>query len=315
MGIFRERNRNGRLRPILKESEGPRLRSLKSFASSASSAVNLLIVCLLLLAGLASAGFGPPAIRDGNYPPQHLYSEQIDAMRAPAGAPSVSASSALMLDVDAGQTLYALREHAALPPASTAKLMTALLVLSRVPLTDTVRVSAKAASTGGSTMGLRAGETLSVGDLLYGLLLPSGNDAAVALAEHVSGSEADFVVEMNRAAANLGLKETHFANADGEDLPGQTVSAADLLSIARSDLSYPDFARIVATQEADVAGHHLVNTNLLLGAYPGADGVKTGTTDQAGECLVASVTRSGHRLLLVLLHSADRYADARALLG
>jgi len=235
-------------------------------------------------------------------------------MRRLVSAPGISAGAGLILDVDAGQTLYALHEHQALPPASAAKLMTALLVLSRVPLTDTVQVSARAASTGGSTMGLQAGEKLSVHDLLYGLLLPSGNDAAVALAEHVSGSEEAFVAQMNQQAAQMGLGESHFGNADGEDLPQQVTSAADLLTIARADLSYPEFVRVVATRETDVAGRHLVNTNQLLGTYPGADGIKTGTTDAAGECLVASVTRNGHRLLLVLLHSADRYADARALL-
>jgi len=272
------------------------------------------VVWLSVLTGLACAGFGPPVIRDGNYPPRRLYPEQIDAMRRLVSAPGISAGAGLILDVDAGQTLYALHEHQALPPASAAKLMTALLVLSRVPLTDTVQVSARAASTGGSTMGLQAGEKLSVHDLLYGLLLPSGNDAAVALAEHVSGSEEAFVAQMNQQAAQMGLGESHFGNADGEDLPQQVTSAADLLTIARADLSYPEFVRVVATRETDVAGRHLVNTNQLLGTYPGADGIKTGTTDAAGECLVASVTRNGHRLLLVLLHSADRYADARALL-
>ncbi len=272
------------------------------------------LVCLALLGGLACAGFGPPVIRDGTYPPGHLYPEQIDAMRRLASAPGISAAAALVLDVDANQTLYALHEHQALPPASTAKLMTALLVLNRLPLTDTVQVSALAAATGGSTMGLQAGEKLSVHDLLYGLLLPSGNDAAVALAERVGGSQAAFVALMNEQAAQMGLAESHFANPDGEDVPEQTVSAANLVTLARADLSYPEFVRIVATQEADVAGRHLVNTNQLLGTYPDADGIKTGTTDEAGECLVASVTRHGHRLLLVLLHSADRYADARALL-
>ena len=114
------------------------------------------------------------------------------------------------MDLDAGQTLYALHEHQPLPPASTAKLMTALLVLSRVALTDTVQVSAGAAATGGSTMGLQSGEKLTVHDLLYGLLLPSGNDAAVALAEHVSGSQEAFVALMNQQAAQMGLAREPF---------------------------------------------------------------------------------------------------------
>jgi D-alanyl-D-alanine carboxypeptidase (penicillin-binding protein 5/6) len=192
--------------------------------------------------------------------------------------------------------------------------MTALVVLQHAGLADPVVVSPQAAATPGSRMGLSAGETLTVGDLLYGLLLPSGNDAAIALAEHVSGSEADFVALMNETATALGLAETHFANPHGLDDPMAATSAADLAALTQAALAYPAFAQIVATQSASVAGYWLVNTNQLLALYPGADGIKTGTTAAAGECLVASVTRDGHRLLAVLLGSADRYADAIALL-
>jgi D-alanyl-D-alanine carboxypeptidase (penicillin-binding protein 5/6) len=163
-------------------------------------------------------------------------------------------------------------------------------------------------------MGLVTGETLTVRDLMYGLLVSSGNDAAVALAEHVAGSEDDFVALMNQTAAELGLRATRFASVHGLDAPGQTSSAADLAIMARAALKYPLFEHAVALSTAQVAGHELTNTNALLGSYPGADGIKTGTTDAAGECLVASVTRGGHRLLAIVLGSGDRYADVRALL-
>jgi hypothetical protein len=162
-------------------------------------------------------------------------------------------------------------------------------------------------------MGLAASEVLTVRDLLYGLLLPSGNDAAVALAEHVAGSEDAFVKLMNEAAAVLGLAETHFANSHGLDDSEQRSSAADLLKLAEADLAFPLFAEIVAQPSAYAAGRSLVNTNQLLGIYRGADGVKTGTTTAAGECLVASATRGGHRLLAVVLGSTDRYGDAEKL--
>jgi serine-type D-Ala-D-Ala carboxypeptidase (penicillin-binding protein 5/6) len=275
----------------------------------------VLVACLLLAVALAISGFGPPVLSSGAYPPQRLYPEQIEALSHLADPPPISAVSALMVDLDSGQTLFARGEHKALPPASTAKIMTALLVLRRGGLADHVTVTNEATAAGGSTMGLQSGETLTVSDLLYGLLLPSGNDAAVALAQHVSGSQAGFVRLMNETAAEMGLAETHFVNPHGIDDPQQTSSAADLLTMVRAALGYPLFAQIVATQHAEVAGHQLDNTNALLGTYAGADGIKTGTTDSAGECLVASVSRRGHRLVAILLHSTDRYADAQALLA
>jgi D-alanyl-D-alanine carboxypeptidase (penicillin-binding protein 5/6) len=163
-------------------------------------------------------------------------------------------------------------------------------------------------------MELIAGETLTVEDLLYGLLLPSGNDAAVALAEHVAGSEEAFVELMNRRGAELGLTHSRFVNPHGQDHPEQFVSAADLVVVTREVLRFPTFARMVATARHDVGGRSLVNTNQLLGAYPDADGIKTGTTDEAGENLIASVNRGGHRTIAVILGSQDRYSDARALL-
>jgi len=276
--------------------------------------VRPLLLFLVLVGGLATTGFGPPVLTDGNDPPLRLYPAQVRAIQRLAQPPAVSATAALLIDLDAGQTLYARRAHDPLPPASTVKLMTALLVLQRATLTDRVTISAHAAGIPGSRMGLTAGETLTVRDLLYGLLLPSGNDAAVALAEHVAGDETAFVTLMNQAAVNMSLAQTRFTNPHGLDDPQERTSAADLVKIAQAALAYPIFAEIVAQESAFVAGRSLQNTNELLGFYRGADGVKTGTTTAAGECLVASVTRSSHRLMVVVLGAADRYADAIALL-
>jgi len=270
-----------------------------------------LLVCL---AGLAAAGFGPPVITDGRPGGLRLYPEHIRAAHALARPPEVTAAAALVVDLDAGQALYSRRPAEPWPPASTAKLMTALVVVRHADIRRQVVVSARAAGTPGSRMGLTAGETLTVRDLLYGLLLPSGNDAAVALAEHVAGSEAAFVGLMNETAAGLGLQGTRFANAHGSDVPGQVTTAADLVILAQAVLADPLLSQIVATPSAQVGGRTLANTNELLGAYPRVDGVKTGTTDAAGECLVVSVTREGHRLVAVVLGSRDRYADARRLL-
>lgn len=272
------------------------------------------LALLWCLASLVSLGFGPPVVTDGRQGGLRLYPEHVGAAYRLTRPPAVTARAALVVDLDAEQTLYALRPTEPLPPASTVKLMTALLTVRQADLAGRVVVSPRAAATPGSRMGLTAGETLTVHDLLYGLLLPSGNDAAVALAEHVAGSEPAFVRQMNEMAAVLGLPGTRFTNAHGSDEPGETVTAAALVTLVRAVLAYPLLAQIVAAPSARVAGRTLTNTNQLLGTYRGADGVKTGTSDAAGECLVASVTRDGHRLLIVLLGSQDRYADARALL-
>jgi D-alanyl-D-alanine carboxypeptidase (penicillin-binding protein 5/6) len=262
----------------------------------------------------AASAAGPPVLTDGGYPPLRLFPEQVEALEYLSRPPEVSARSALLVDLDTGQVLLERAANEPLPPASTVKVMTALLTLERGKMDDRVTVSAKAAATPGSRMGLTPGETLTVEELLYGLLLPSGNDAAVVLAEYVAGSEEAFVAMMNRRGAELGLKRSSFANAHGLDDPTQLISASDLVTITREALRFPAFAKIVATPSREVSGRSLVSTNELLGAYPGADGIKTGTTDEAGENLIASVNHDGHRTLAVLMGSQDRYTDARTLL-
>lgn len=272
----------------------------------------LFLLCAPLLL-LLCVGFGPPIITDGAYPPVRLAPEHVNALVASRSAPTVTAASALLIDLPSGETLFEKASGDPRPPASTAKLMTALVTIDQAPLTDVVQVTERAAATEGSRMGLVAGEQLTILDLLRGLLIPSGNDAAVALADYIAGSEDDFVGMMNAKAQELGLTGTHFVNSHGLDAAGQVTTAADLAKIAEAALANSTLAEIVAMKSATVAGHSLQNTNELLGAYEGADGVKTGTTDEAGECLVASVTRGGRRALLVVLGSTDRYSDARKL--
>jgi D-alanyl-D-alanine carboxypeptidase (penicillin-binding protein 5/6) len=269
----------------------------------------------LMRPSLAVAAIGgPPVLTDGEYPPLRLYPEQVEILTDLSRPPELSARAALMMDMDSGQVLYAQAANEPLPPASTLKVMTALLTLEHSALDEPVTVSTNAAATEGSRMGLVAGETLTVEDLLYGLLLPSGNDAAVALAEHVAGSETDFAALMNRRGQELGLTHSNFVNPYGWDDPAQAVSATDLITITREALRYPTFVQIVRTPNREVAGHSLVNTNELLGVYPDVDGIKTGTTDAAGENLIASVNHGGRRTIVVILGSQDRYTEARALL-
>ncbi len=271
----------------------------------------LAVLAPLLL--LLCVGFGPPVVTDGAYPPLRLAPEHIDALVTSRTAPTTTAASALVIDLPSGKTLYEKAADEPRPPASTAKLMTALVTIDQAPLTDVVRVTERAAAQEGSRMGLVAGEELTILDLLHGLLIPSGNDAAVALADYIAGSEEDFVGMMNAKAQELGLTSTRFVNSHGLDAPGQLTTATDLAKLARAALENKTLAEIVTLRTASAAGHSLQNTNELLGVYEGADGVKTGTTDEAGECLVATVTRGGRRTLLVELGSTDRYSDARKL--
>ena len=293
---------------------GERSKQARRYSTAVRNARQVAGVLLLLAAALGSVGFGPFVINDGGYPPLRLDPDSVRALWQSRHPPSVTAAAALVVDLDSGQTLYSVRPEDKLPPASTVKIMTALVTLQKANLDDVATVSARAAGIEGSRMGLTSGEKLSVKDLLYGLLLPSGNDAAVALAEHVAGDEETFVGLMNATATALGMQSTHFTSSHGLDDPSETVSAVDLVALTRAALAYPAFSEIVATPSVKVAGRQLVNTNQLLGTYAGADGIKTGTTDEAGECLVASATRDGHRLLVVLLGSQDRYGEASALL-
>lgn len=255
-------------------------------------------------------GAGPPGLQGSAPGDLTLYPEQITAQQDAKRLPGVSSAAALI--AGGGQILAEKNLHDRRAMASTTKIMTALLVLERANLDELVTVSPQAL-VGESSMGLQAGEVATVEDLLWGLLLQSGNDAAVALAEHVAGSENDFVALMNQRAAELGLADTHFANAHGLDAPEHYSSAHDLLRLTEEALRHPLFQHMVSTRTTTAAGHSLTNINELLDRYPGADGVKTGTTQTAGQNLVASVTRDGNQSLAVVLGSEDRYADAATL--
>ena len=267
-------------------------------------------------------------VSQGSQPPLYLYAAYLKFARLGAGTipvPQLTARAAVAMDRASGRILYRLDAARRLRPASTVKLMTALVALFRrkpdarmiVP-GDVYTVTA---DVGGSAMGLAPGEVLSLRELLYGMLLPSGNDAAYTIAQNVGGSQRGFVALMNAEGGRLGLRDTHFTNASGLDEVGEHTSARDLAVLSRYVLhKEPLVARIVRTAAYTVpasANHpafDLGTRNELLGAYTGADGVKTGTTGEAGQNLVASATRGRRRVLVVVLGASDRYADATALL-
>jgi D-alanyl-D-alanine carboxypeptidase (penicillin-binding protein 5/6) len=205
--------------------------------------------------------------------------------------------------------------------ASTTKIMTALLALENAEPSDVVTVTMSAAAVGGSGVYLRAGEVLTVEELLYAMMLESDNSAAHALAAHVGGSVDEFVAMMNARASELGLTKTHFLNPHGLDAQGHHSSAGDLARLSRFALLDEDFHRIVGTPEATISGpsgaRTLVNSNLLLQSVDGASGVKTGWTTPAGYCLVASAERGDIELVTVVLGASSekaRFDEAQSLL-
>jgi len=235
--------------------------------------------------------------------------------RLPDRYPGVAAAYLVRRD---GVDLWGARIDAPLPPASLAKLMTALLVVEAGRADDIVTVSARAAATGGARLGLRASERLTVSALLAALLLRSANDACVALAEWRDGSEQAFVARMNARAGELGLARTRFAGACGFDAPGQHSSARDLAALAEHVLGQPALAALAARERMTIRSEGdrsfaLANTNALLGRVPGVNGLKTGFTNGAGRCLVVSAERGGVRVLAVLLGAGDRWWDAVAM--
>ena len=222
-----------------------------------------------------------------------------------------------MVDAD-GEVLWGRAIHRRLPNASTTKMMTALVVVEEAGLRELVTVQAEAAAVGGGGLDLSTGEVYTVKDLLYALLLDSSNEAASALALHVSDDTASFVGAMNARAAELGAGDTSFANPHGLDQTGHYSSAADLAAIGAEVLRTPKLARIVATPAAPIGtprGSVVVeNRNVLLETYRGAIGIKTGQTLGAGNVLVAAARRGPHLVIAVAMRSSDAAADARLLL-
>ncbi|MGH2752596.1 MAG: D-alanyl-D-alanine carboxypeptidase family protein [Actinomycetota bacterium] len=249
-------------------------------------------------------------------PPGQVASARRAADPRPA-TPQLGCRACLLVSDD-GEVLFRRRPHAELPNASTTKMMTALLVARAEVLDEETRISEGAANAGGGGFDLEAGEVWPVESLVYALLLSSSNDAAVALAEHVSGSEHAFVDAMNDEARALDLRHTAFVTSHGLDTPGHFSSARDLAVLAGRLLADPPLRRIVGEPKARVEGPQgpvsIENRNLLLETYPGAVGVKTGYTIAAGNVLVSAAVRGGRTLTGVVLGSEDSFADSRALL-
>lgn len=226
---------------------------------------------------------------------------------------STSASSAILLDVDSGRVLYAQNADAKMLIASTTKIMTALVAIEEKPLSDLVTVSHAAAYTEGSSMYLKEGETLTLETLLYGLLLCSGNDAAVAIAEYVGGDEPGFVAMMKAKAKALGMTATSFANPNGLDDEAHYSTARDMARLACAAVNNETMVRIASTKSITIGGRTMYNHNKLLSYAEGCIGLKTGFTKAAGRTLVSCAQRDGQRLVAVTLQDGNDWADHQSL--
>lgn len=261
--------------------------------------------------------YGNP-VASASMPPQYF------AVMPPAPELShhqflLSAPTAMISDLQSGQILWEQDARTARPMASLTKLMTALLILENHDLSEIASVPLEAVQIEGSKMGLYTGEQISVRALLQGLLIRSANDAAITLAIYDAGSSAEFVQKMNRRTRSLGMKQTQFANSHGLDEEGHFSTAADLHLLAQHVWKFSFVRQTVQTARKAVSSadgtisHDLLSTNLLLtGPFP-VTGLKTGTTDEAGQCLLLVLRYKNHDLLFTVLGSTDRFYDVKTL--
>lgn len=240
-----------------------------------------------------------------------------NAQAASARKGAIQARSVILLDLDTVTVLYEQNADRKVPPASLTKILSMYVVFDamrakRVSLSDKVTVSRAAAREGGSRMGLRPGETLSLEKLLYGMAVASGNDASCAVAEHVAGSQAKFVRLMNATAKKLGMANSRFATVNGLPAKGQTTTARDMLNLARNYIAvYPQALRYHSTRSITHHGRTCTNKNPLLGSYRGADGLKTGWTTASGYNIITTARRGKTRLLAVMLGAGDSQVRER----
>lgn len=250
--------------------------------------------------------------------------EPPDLTLASARAPAISAGSAILIDASDGTVLYEYNADKQMSPASTTKIMTAMITLDicrelGVGLDSEILVPKEAEGVEGSSLYLKAGERISLEELLHGLMLQSGNDAAAALAAALGGSTENFLEQMNLRAEELGCENTHFVNPHGLYDEEHYTTARELAVIAREAMKDADFQRIVSAKEwksedGSETARTFVNKNKTVFQYDGGDGIKIGYTKTSGRTLVASAARGDHRLIAVVLNDGNWFGDAYALM-
>ena len=232
----------------------------------------------------------------------------------PVKAGAISAECAILIDAQTGRVLYEKQAEEKSLIASTTKIMTALVICEQTNVLDRVKIPKEAVGIEGSSMYLKEGEVLTVQELLYGLMLQSGNDAAVALAIYCGGTVEGFTELMNDKAHRLGMTQSHFANPNGLDSPGNYSTARDMAILTAYAMQNPIFAQTVSTKTITIGERCLRNHNKLLWQLEGANGVKTGYTNAAGRILISSVTRMGRQLIAVTFNASDDWQDHKTLI-
>jgi D-alanyl-D-alanine carboxypeptidase (penicillin-binding protein 5/6) len=233
-------------------------------------------------------------------------------------SPSITAQAIIIKDLPSGVILFQKNQHLRLAPASITKVITALVALDWYKLDDVLTVRSKISE--GRLMGLVPGDQLTFENLLYGILVHSGNDAAYTLADNYPGGLSKFVEAMNLRGNTLSLEDTNFTNPAGFEDPNHFSTARDIALFSEYALKNPTIARIISVPEVTVPDanfskfFHLENVNQLLGKVPGVLGLKTGWTEEAGECLVTGVTKNNHKILIVVLNSQDRFGETEKLI-
>lgn len=232
--------------------------------------------------------------------------------------PELTATGIFVFDPESGIILLEKNSHQRLKPASLTKIVTAMIAMEHYN-DDSILQVKNGQNANGNTVKLKRGDSLIASDLLYALLVPSGNDAAVTLAENYPGGYQNFIAKMNDKVVELGLKDTHFSNVSGVEGGNHYTSAYDIAMLARQALRKPQFASIVSTQKITLQSlkgnyYPLETTNILLGK-PGIYGVKTGWTPEAGECLVILAEKDNHPVIISLLNSKDRFGEAEQLVN
>jgi len=233
--------------------------------------------------------------------------------------PAIAAAGVVVIDGGSGAVLWGRDEHVPMQPASATKIVTALIAIEQGDLDEVIAVDLEQRLLNrGTKMGLVTGDWFTLRDLLYGLMLPSGNDAAAVIANRFAGGERPFAEMMNQRLCDLGLTDSVFINPSGLGRGEYNVASAyDLAQVARAAMEYPAFRELVSARSWVARGSRTLqmrNLNELVGAFPGADGVKIGWTPAAGHTIVASATRNGHRLFVALLRTPNRAAESAALL-
>lgn len=288
---------------------------------TAIAAVSLVLSAMLTVCPAATA---VTVVSEYDMSGEEIYWETAAGVTAVGDNLEIKAKSAVLMEVTTGEVLYEQNPDEALPPASITKIMSLLLIIEAIErgdfsLQDSITVSEHAASMGGSQIWLEENESMSVDDLLKAAVIASANDATVALAEKVCGSEEGFVAAMNERALALGMNSTHFMNATGLDADGHITTANDVAIMSRELIKHSLIKKYSTVWMESLRGGEteLVNTNRLIRFYDGATGLKTGTTSNAGYCLSATAEREGLSLVAVIMSgesSNDRFNGARKLL-